>query len=196
MAKQAKGMKPAPGKRIVIGITGASGAIYAKAFIETCPGEKFLIPTRWGKEVFESEMKQSISSLAKHVKALYDDENMFSPFASGSVGFDALVILPCTVSTMAKIAHGISDNLLTRVAQVALKERRTLILGLREAPLSSIALRNAASLSDAGAVIFPLCPSFYLQPENLGDLVRTLTGRIQAFLGYPPEKSFMQEELE
>ncbi len=159
-------------------------------------GEKFLIPTAWGRKVFESEMGKPIESLSPHVKKILNEENLFVPFASGSSEFEALVILPCSVSTMSKIAHGISDNLLTRVAQVALKEKRKLIVGIRETPLSTIALRNATLLSEGGAIIFPLCPSFYLKPAKVTDLVDFLVDRIRSLLGEPLKNGFLSEELE
>ena len=183
-------------KRVILGVTGASGAIFADQFAKTYPGKKYIIPTTWGKKVFENELGRPIESLAALVEKIYDPDNLFSPFASGSVDFEALVILPCSVSTMAKIAHGIADNLLTRVAQVALKEKRTLIIGLRETPLSTIALRNATLLSECGAVIFPLCPAFYLKPRHVEDLIDSLISRIGAFLGEPPKPGYLSEELE
>lgn len=189
-------MSKEPKKRVIIGITGASGAIFADRLARTLTCQKYLVPTTWGRKVFESELGKPIESLAPHVEKIYDAENFFVPFASGSVGFEALVILPCSVSTMAKIAHGIADNLLTRVAQVALKEKRKLIIGLRETPLSTVALRNATILSEFGAVIFPLCPAFYLKPKNVEDLVDTLVSRIGTFLGEAPQPGFLAEELE
>lgn len=183
-------------RRIVLGITGASGAIYADCFVRKIAGNKFIIPTLWGKKVFESELGKPLDSLAPFVEKIFDEENLFNPFASGSISFEALVILPCSVSTMSKIAHGISDNLLTRVAQVALKERRKLIIGLRETPLSTIALRNATILSEAGAIIFPLCPSFYFKPKKAKDIVDSLVDRLGAFIGNLPGPGYLSEELE
>ncbi|MBF0501293.1 MAG: UbiX family flavin prenyltransferase [Candidatus Riflebacteria bacterium] len=185
-----------PGDRVVLGITGASGAIFADHFAKRHSGEKYIIPTRWGKQVFENELGKPIESLSLHVNKIYDEDDLFVPFASGSISFGALVILPCSVSTMAKIAHGISDNLLTRVAQVALKEKRKLIIGLRETPLSTIALRNAAILSESGAIIFPLCPAFYFKPTGVDDLVNSMIDRLCALLGEKQGRGFLAEELE
>jgi len=184
------------GKRIILGITGASGAIFAERFMKECPGAFYVIPTIIGKKVFESEIGKPIESVFSNAKKIFDPDDFFVPFASGSVEFEALVILPCSASTMAKIANGIADNVLTRVAQVALKERRKLIIGLREAPLSTIALRNATVLSEAGAIIFPLCPGFYFKPRTVEDLVDSVVQRICSLIGAQRGRGFLSEEIE
>ena len=107
--------------RVIVGMTGASGSIFGVDFLRRCPGEKFLILTKWGRYVLKEETGLTEHHLAEHVKKSFSDEDLSAPFSSGSNPFDALVILPCSASTMAKIACGIADTLLTRTAAVALK---------------------------------------------------------------------------
>ena len=106
-----------------------------------------------------------------------------APFASGSAGWDAMVVIPCSMGTVARIAHGISDSLLTRAADVMLKERRTLLVVPRETPLSVVHLENLTALARAGAVVLPAMPSFYGKPSSLGDLVDTVVARALDHLG-------------
>src|SRR3990167_7127420 len=153
--------------RIVVGMTGASGSVFGVDFLRRCQAEKYLILTKWGRYVLKEETGLTEHHLAEHVKHSFPDDDLSAPFASGSTPFDALVIVPCSVSTMAKIACGLGDTLLTRTAQVALKERRRIILCLRETPLSTIALEQACKLSQAGVVIMPLTPGFYFHPQTI-----------------------------
>src|SRR3989344_5457099 len=126
--------------RIVVGITGASGAIFGVEFLRRCPAEKHLILTKWGRYTLKEETGLTEHHLAEHVKKTFSDDDLAAPFSSGATPFDAMIILPCSASTMSKIACGIGDTLITRAAAVALKERRKLIVGLRETPLSTIHL--------------------------------------------------------
>src|SRR5262245_16610916 len=138
--------------RLILGVTGASGAIYAVEFLRRLASEElYLIMSRWGRSVLHQETGLTAESLSTFAKHVYSNDDMNAPFASGSNPFDALVILPCSVSTLGKIAHGIGDSLITRCAEVALKERRKLILCVRETPLSTIDLENMHKLSLAGA---------------------------------------------
>ncbi len=182
--------------RIVVGITGASGAVFGVEFLRRCPAEKFLILTKWGRCVLKEETGLTEHHLAEHVKRTFPDEDLSAPFASGSTPFDALVILPCSVSTMAKIACGLGDTLLTRAAQVALKERRKLLIGLRETPLSTIALEQAYRLSQAGAIIVPICPPFYHRPQTLEELVAQFTGKLLGLLGFETALAWKPEALD
>jgi 4-hydroxy-3-polyprenylbenzoate decarboxylase len=182
-------------RRIVLGITGASGSPYAAAFMECCPASLYVIPTKWGRQIFEEETGRAVDDSSFGAARIFDDEDLLSPLASGSNSFDALVILPCSISTLGKIASGIGDTLLTRCAAVALKERRPLVLCVREAPLSTIALKNALASSEAGAVVFPLSPQFYTKPLTLDDAVRHTAERILSVLGYAAPKGFLREEL-
>ena len=116
--------------------------------------------------------------------------------SSGSNHFDTLVIVPCSISTLAKIANGIADTLITRIAQVALKERRRLVIALRETPLSSIALENALKLSREGAVIMPISPPHYLNAENINDLIEGYVDKILNVIGVSTGNGWRHEELE
>lgn len=182
--------------RIIIGMTGASGAIFGVEFLRRCQAEKFLILTKWGRMVLKEETGLTEHHLAEHVKRSFSDDDLSAPFSSGSNPFDALVILPCSVSTMAKIACGIGDTLLTRTAQVALKERRRLIIGLRETPLSTIALEQAYKLSQAGAIVMPISPPFYHRPQTIDEMVGQFTDKVLSLLGVEPALAWKSENLE
>lgn len=183
--------------RLVLGISGASGAAYAVEFLKRCPAEeKYVILTRWGRNLLKTEAQLGPEDLAPFAKKVYSTEDLSAPFASGSNPFDALVIMPCSVSTLAKIANGISDTLLTRTAEVALKERRKVILAVRETPLSSIALENALKLSREGVIIMPISPPFYTLPKTLDDLVVSFADKVIGTLGFPVPAGWRSAELE
>ena len=182
--------------RIVVGITGASGAIFGVDFLRRCPAEKYLILTKWGRAVLQEETGLTEHHLAEHVKRTFRDEDLSAPFASGSNPFDALVIIPCSVSSMAKIACGIGDTLLTRTAQVALKERRKLVIVVRETPLSTIALQQAHILSQSGAIIMPLSPPFYHRPQSLDQMVEHFTAKLLGVLGFETALAWKPDSLE
>ena len=182
--------------RIVVGITGASGALFGVEFLRRCPAEKFLILTKWGRYVLKEETGLTEHHLAEHVKRSFSDDDLSAPFASGSNPFDALVILPCSISTMAKIACGLGDTLLTRTAQVALKERRKLIVCLRETPLSTISLEQAYKLSQAGAIVMPISPPFYHRPQTIDEMVEQFTGKVLSLLGFETALAWKPEALE
>ncbi len=181
--------------RIVVGMTGASGAIFGVDLLRRCQTEKYLILTKWGRYVLKEETGLTEHHLAEHVKRVFSDDDLSAPFSSGSTPFDALVILPCSASTMAKIACGIGDTLLTRAASVALKERRTLIVGLRETPLSTIHLQQATTLSHAGAIILPVCPPFYHKPASIEQMVEQFTDKVLSLLGLEPALAWKPEAL-
>ena len=182
--------------RIVVGITGASGSIFGVEFLRRCPAEKHLILTKWGRYVLKEETGLTEHHLAEHVKKSFSDEDLSGPFASGSNPFDALVIIPCSVSTMAKIACGLGDTLLTRAAAVALKERRKLILCVRETPLSSIHLEQAYKLSQAGAIVMPLSPPFYHRPQTVDEMAGHFADKVLSLLGFETALAWKPEALE
>ena len=183
-------------KRYLIGMTGASGAAFGVDFVKRCPGEKFLVMSDWARQVLQSETGMKPSDLEPHVKKLYADADLAAPFSSGSNPFDAYVIVPCSVSTMAKIAVGIADTLVTRAAAVALKERRRLVICVRETPLSSIALENALKLSRDGAIVMPVSPPWYRNPTDLAQLVSGFSDKILGLLGEPAGAGWRESELE
>lgn len=169
--------------KVVVGITGASGIVYGTRLLETLKCEKVVVVSSDGLRIAEEELGMSAKDLHALADAHYGNEDLFSPLASGSVKFDALVIAPCSSSTMSKIACGIADNLITRIASVALKERRRLVLVVRETPLSMIHLSNMERLSAAGAIVLPACPAFYPKPRSVQDMVDFVVGRVLDVLG-------------
>jgi 4-hydroxy-3-polyprenylbenzoate decarboxylase len=182
--------------RYFVGMTGASGAIHGVDFLRRCPGEKFLALSDWGRQVLASETGLKPSDLEPHVKKIFSDADLAAPFSSGSQRYDACVIVPCSVSTLGKIAAGIADTLITRAAAVALKERMRLVLCVRETPLSSIALENALKLSRDGAVVMPISPPWYRNPGSLDQLVAGFTAKLLALLGEDAGPGWRHEELE
>ena len=182
--------------RIIVGMTGASGAMFGVEFLRRCPGEKYLILTKWGRYVLKEETGLTEHHLAEHVKKSFSDDDLAAPFSSGSNPFDALVIVPCSISTMAKIACGLGDTLLTRTAQVALKERRRLIICLRETPLSAISLEQAHKLSLAGAIVMPISPPMYHKPHTIEEMVSHFTDKLLGVLGLESQLAWKAEALE
>jgi len=182
--------------RIVVGITGSSGAAYAVDFLKQCPGDKFLIVSRWGRVLLKDEMKLSEKDLQPHIKRQFPDDDLSAPLASGSNRFDAFIILPCSTSTLGKIASGIGDTLITRTASVALKERRRLILCVRETPLATNTLEQCASLSREGVTIMPISPPLYFVPKNVEEYVGAFTDKLLSILGLRESRGWRADELE
>jgi len=182
-------------QRVLVGMTGASGAIYGVDFLKKFPGEKHLVMSKWAKMVLQTECGLSEADLAQHVTATFPDHDLSAPFASGSNRHDACLILPASASTVGKIAAGIGDTLITRAAQVALKERRRLVLAVRETPLSTIQLEALTRLSREGAIVFPLSPPWYGQPATVEDLVSATTGKLLRLLGVEVPGGWRAEDL-
>ncbi|NSW88711.1 UbiX family flavin prenyltransferase [bacterium] len=181
--------------RTVVAITGASGSNFAVNFITKCPNEKFLVVSKWGKRVIHEELGLKFEEIESMVDNTYSDSDLAAPFASGSNHFDSLVIVPCSISTLNKIASGISDTLITRMAQVALKERRRLVIALRETPLDSITLENALKLSNAGAIIAPVSPGLYLDENTISDLADTFSDKLLSLIGIHKENGWKNKEI-
>lgn len=182
--------------RIVVGITGSSGAIYGVEFLKKCEAEKYLIMSKWGKAVLKDETGLTEADLKPYVKKAFSDADLSAPFASGSNPFDAFVVIPCTTSTLGKIAHGIGDTLITRTAQVALKERHRLILAIRETPLSSLTLEQATRLSRDGVIIMPISPPMYFVPKTVEEYVGAFVEKVLGVLGLRTSPGWRAEELE
>jgi 4-hydroxy-3-polyprenylbenzoate decarboxylase len=169
--------------RTLIGVTGGSGAAFAVDFIRRCPGEKYLVFSRWGKYVLRQETDLVPGDLAGDVDEILTDHDLSQRFSSGTNALDTMVIVPCSSTTLAKIAAGIGDTFITRAAAVTLKERRKLILVLRETPLSTLHLEAAARVSAAGALVMPLCPPFYFRPQNVADVVTGFVDHLLSQVG-------------
>jgi 4-hydroxy-3-polyprenylbenzoate decarboxylase len=182
--------------RLIVAITGASGARYALRFLKCAVKhyrEIYLTLSDQALQVINLETDcgvnagnlspENLLGFATDVVRIVDKRNYFSPPASGSFRHDGMVIVPCSMGTAARIAQGISDDLVTRAADVCLKERRPLILVPRETPWNLIHLRNMAQLAEAGATILPASPGFYNRPQTIDDLVDHVVGRILQQLG-------------
>ncbi len=183
-------------KRIVLAITGASGIPYAirlaQMLIKTeC--EIFCAISNASKIVAKQEMDEELELSLKKIgiKNIYSESDFFAPMASGSFYFDAMVIAPCSMKTLGKIANSIADNLIVRAAEVALKERRRLVVIPREAPLATTQLKNMLTLSEAGATILPASPAFYQKPKTIEDIVDFVAARAFSSLGF--EQNYLKE---
>jgi 4-hydroxy-3-polyprenylbenzoate decarboxylase len=175
--------------RIIVGVTGASGSIYGWRVLEKLreqPGvETHLIISRSGERTAFLEMGKSAADFRSLAHCWYPVEDIGSRLASGSVPADAMIIAPCSVHTMSSIAHGISSNLIVRAADVALKERRKLVLMVRESPLHLGHLRSLAALAEMGAVVAPPVPAFYHHPKTIEELVDHSVDRALILAGVP-----------
>jgi 4-hydroxy-3-polyprenylbenzoate decarboxylase len=175
--------------RIVVGVCGASGSIYGLRLLERLRRrpevEVHLILTRAGEQTLYLETGKRAADLEVLAYRSHPFENLSSPLASGSFPTDGMIIAPCSIHTMSAIATGITDNLLTRAADVTLKERRKLILMVRETPLHVGHLRNMTALAEMGAIIAPPLPAFYHQPQSILDLVDHSLDRVLDLLGLP-----------
>lgn len=181
--------------RVIVSATGASGMPFFVEFLKNTNFEKYVIVSRWARYILKEECGVGLEELSQFYKKEFMIGDLSAPFASGSNHFDANVIIPCSLNTLAKITCGIADNLITRVAEVALKERRKLIICIREAPLSTTAIENMLKLSKLGAIIFPLSPGFYLKPPTLLDAVRLTVYRISSLITGEALDYYKAEEL-
>lgn len=182
--------------RIVVCITGSSGALYAESYLKKSKSDKYLVVSKWGRALLKDELGISEKDLLPYVKKQFSDDDLTAPVASGSNRFDACVILPCSTSTLGKIASGIGDTLVTRTAQVALKERFQLVLCVRETPLSTITLEQSATLSRAGAIVMPISPPLYFAPKTVDEYVSAFTDKLMAVLGEGTSRGWRSGELE
>lgn len=179
-------MRPGP-RKIVVAVGGASGAIYAQRLLLSLaalrdagePLEVGVCFSRAGEQVWKHELGGPPDLPFRR----YERSDFSAPFASGSAGWHAMVVVPCSAGGLARIAHGISDDLVGRAADVMLKERRKLVLVFRETPLSLLHIENMAAVTRAGAVVLPASPSFYSQPRGIEALVDTVNARVLDHLG-------------
>ena len=174
--------------KLVVAVSGASGAPYAKRLLDFLAEhgprtgvEVDLVFTQTGKQVW----KQEIGAEPRTPFKIWKNQDFTAPFASGSALYDGMVVIPCSAGALARIAHGISVDLVGRAADVMLKERRRLVLVLRETPISLVHARAIAQVIEAGAFVMPASPSFYSGPRDIGQLVDTVVARVLDRLGLP-----------
>ena len=174
-------------KKIVVAITGASGSIYAKLLLQKLGqlsgqiAEIAIVMSDNAKEVWKFELdNEDYNNLPYKI---YPKTDFMAPFASGSAKFDTMVIVPCSMGTLGRIASGISDDLISRAADVILKERRKLILVARDTPFNLIHIRNMQSITEAGGIICPAIPSYYSKPQTIEELAMTVVNRVIDLIG-------------
>ncbi|MDB5110253.1 MAG: 3-octaprenyl-4-hydroxybenzoate carboxy-lyase [Mucilaginibacter sp.] len=178
-------------KKIVVAITGASGAIYAKLLLEKLQqlnsqiAEVAIIMSDNAKQVWEFELDNT--DYNNYAYKFYAKNDFMAPFASGSAKFDTMVIIPCSMGTLGRIAAGTSDDLICRAADVILKERRKLILVARDTPLNLIHIRNMQTVTEAGGIICPAIPSFYSKPKTIEEVALTVVNRVIDLMGLENE---------
>ncbi|MEM2856512.1 MAG: UbiX family flavin prenyltransferase [Candidatus Nitrosocaldaceae archaeon] len=167
--------------RLVIGISGGSGSIYALRLLEvlhTLKIETHLIVSKWAKECIRIECDKDIDYLISLVDTIHDNNNLTSAPASGSFKTNGMIIIPCSMKTLASIANGYDNNLIARAASVTIKEGRKLVLVPRETPLTAIHLENMLRLARLGVTILPAMPGFYHKPKSIDELLNHIVGKI------------------
>jgi 4-hydroxy-3-polyprenylbenzoate decarboxylase len=200
------GVIPGPKLRLTLAVTGASGSIFAAEMLRALDADARVakvdfIPSEASLRVFAEEMQlngrnalaekllgpghSSSSKIIQHAEA-----DIGACVASGSTPCDGMIVLPCTMGTLAGIANGMASNLIERAADVCLKERRRLILCVRETPLNLIHIRNMAAVTEAGATVFPLIPTFYNHPQTIEDIARNYVHRVLQHIGLPQPGAF------
>jgi 4-hydroxy-3-polyprenylbenzoate decarboxylase len=193
------------GKSLILGVTGASGAIFARRMLQILEadqrvGKIHLVISGSGLKVIRDELELDVSRSAEIPSALAAqgvaktvyllDSDVGASIASGSYPVDGMVVIPCTTGCLAQIANGIAETLIERAADVCLKEGRKLVLAVRDAPFNRIHLKNMLRVQAAGAVIFPIIPSFYYRPKTIEDLVTQFCCRVLALLGLEQADQF------
>lgn len=176
--------------QVVLAVTGASGAIYARRALALLAGQAssgltvHWIASSTAPQVWATELGEPMPDVIEHTRR-WDRQDFTAPFASGSNAPDAVLVMPCSMATLARVAHGGGDDLISRACEVALKERRPLILVVRETPLSLVHLRNMVAATEAGALVLPAVPSFYAGVTTLEQAVDTVVGRALDRAGLP-----------
>lgn len=177
-------------KKIILAITGASGSVYAQSIINTLLKSNLkqqyqevnIVLSSNAADVWKYEL--GVFDKTQIPFKIYDKNDFSAPFASGSAGFDTMIIAPCSMGTLGRIAHGISNDLISRAADVILKERRKLILLTRETPLNLIHINNMKIVTESGGIICPASPSFYSKAQNIDELIATVTDRVLQLSGF------------
>jgi 4-hydroxy-3-polyprenylbenzoate decarboxylase len=188
-----------PARRIVVAISGASGAVYGIRMLQVLHGspgiETHLVVSEAGWRNVQQEQDLDPAAIEALAHQVHDVRNIGAAIASGSFRCAGMVIAPCSMRTLAGVAHGLADNLITRAADVMLKERRRLVLMVRETPLNLAHLRNMVSVTEMGAIVCPPLPAFYLRPQTLADVVDGSVGRVLDLLDVPHHLSARWEGL-
>lgn len=185
-------------KRIVVAITGASGAIYAKLLLEKLQqlssqiDQVAVVMSDNAKQVWQFELDNE--DYQKIPFKFYAKTDFMAPFASGSARFGTMVIIPCSMGTLGRIASGVSDDLVTRAADVILKERRKLILVARDMPFNLIHIRNMQTVTEAGGIICPAVPSYYSKPQTIEEVAMTVVNRVIDLIGLDSESYRWSDE--
>jgi 4-hydroxy-3-polyprenylbenzoate decarboxylase len=175
-------------KKLVIALTGASGSVYGKQLLQKLTqiqnqfSEVGVVFSKNAKEIWEYELGDK--SYSDFPFKVYEKNDFYAPFASGSAGFNTMIICPCSMGTLGRIAGGISDDLITRAADVILKEKGKLIMVPREIPYNLIHIRNMETITLAGGIICPATPSFYTKPQSIEELVSTVVNRVLDLAGF------------
>jgi len=172
--------------RLVVAVTGASGVVYGKRLLEVLREKKVethLIVSRAAEKVIEHELEMSRRDLERLASHVYEVDDLTAPLMSGSFKTDGMIIIPCSMKTLAGIVHGFADNLTLRAADVALKEKRRLVVVPRETPLNMVHLRNMLEAARLGVFVVPAMPAFYHKPKKVNDLVDFVVGRVLDCLG-------------
>lgn len=188
MLQKTKRQKPsrAPGKRLIVGITGASGAIYGCRLLELLRDtdiETHLIVSRAAHITLATETDLKIADVEALADVVHSNQDIGAACSSGSFQNLGMVIAPCSIKTMAEISTGVTSNLISRSADVALKERRRVVLMLRETPLHLGHIRTMASVTEAGAIVYPPVPAFYTRPASLAEMIDHTVGRVLDLFG-------------
>jgi flavin prenyltransferase len=174
-------MKKKHQKKILLAITGASGFIYAVKMIQLLKDsnvEVHLIVSKPAEQTRSLETNYTSSEIKQMADHVYSNQDISACVASGSYIIDAMIVLPCSAKTLAEVSHGLASSLISRVADVMLKERRKLILAVRETPLNRIHIQNMLNVTDAGGIIMPPLPAFYIKPKDIDELIYDTVARI------------------
>jgi flavin prenyltransferase len=168
-------------RRLIVGMTGATGAIFGVRILEAlkdCDVESHLVISNWARRTIEHETPYTVKQVCALANVYHNSANMAAKISSGSFITDGMVVIPCSMRTLSGIAHGYGEHLIHRAADVILKERRRLVLVVRESPLSELHLENMLKLARAGASIIPPMPAFYNHPKSIDDIVDHIVARV------------------
>jgi len=178
-------------KKLIVAITGATGAVYGVRLLQSLSKianvETHLVVSNAGALTLQHELGVSCDDIGSFAHAVHDVHDLGAAIASGSFLAEGMIVAPCTMKTLAAIAHGLSDNLIARAADVILKERRRLVLMVRETPFHLVHLRNMTAVTEMGGIIFPPLPSFYRHPHSIDEMVGQTIGRVLDLFNLPNE---------